>query len=155
MTIEQSYINYFGTERGLAIYDAQKRANPTIITDTTTCGQLRAASATAMATTTPLATVLAGKTQVYKSLPVLHQTTASAPTVNTTNTPSGQTSQTAADRISATRDCDVQQAAATQQKASCTTAPKPSPKTTSPSITVTPTPGNISALVPNVAVGTI
>lgn len=54
-TIKEAYIDKWGAIKGAKIYEAQKKANPTIIKDDTTCSDIRATAASSMAGSKPLA----------------------------------------------------------------------------------------------------
>lgn len=130
MTMQQAYINYFGQAKGTRLFNNQAEKNSSILNSNTTVGQIRAAAATAMATSVPLATVLAGKKKLPPVKPTITPTQPASPTVSTTAnaTPTAAVKPTARDRVSATRNPTVDQQAANQNKSSCTkTTPTSNP----------------------------
>lgn len=100
MTVKEAYIKKFGEVKGTSIFNSQKKANSSIISDSTTVGELRANAEASMATTVPLASVKASASDVQRQT----NNTTPPPAVNR------NTTRTGAESASANRDCRNEEA---------------------------------------------
>lgn len=100
MTVKDAYIAKFGEVKGTKVFNSQKKANGSIINDSTTVGELRARAATSMAKSTPLASTQGDPSTVKR------QTNTTTPEKQ----PVRSTTYTGTDAVSAGRDCRNEQA---------------------------------------------
>lgn len=98
MTVRDAYIAKWGSAKGQANFNSAMRANKTIISMSTTVGELRARSAAAMAKGVPLASVNANGTVVKRQKPYVSANQSSSKT------------RSGADAMAASRDCNSEQA---------------------------------------------
>ncbi len=106
ITVKQAYMNKWGSDKGARMFESQRKANSSILTNDTTCADLRATAATSMASSKPLASAgTKGTPKAATQIAAAVQPTSSTPSMNTPRS-----------NVAATRDCKAEEQKKETQK---------------------------------------